>query len=194
MGTSTRKQREKEQFKSQVLGVAYKLIKEGGLDGLTLRKLAQGLEYSTTKLYHEFGSKQDLLVLLAEDVCQRQNARLETLKKLPDPEEHLLQLTHEATRFYVEEPWSAQILAFIRFGTNAMPPSFVQAAENYKANLMALNLPAAWIEDGLNVTRALMLGALSILRTDSTPDEKNLVLKIVDNGMRLIIAGWRSKQ
>ena len=193
MGTSTRKQREKEQFKTQVIQIAYALIKESGLEGLTLRKLAQKLDYSTTKLYHEFGSKQDLLVLLAEDVCQRQNARLETLKKLPDPEAHLLQLTHEAARFYVEEPCSAQILAVIRFGTNTMPPSFVKAAENYKANLMALNLPAASIDDAQNVMRALMLGALSILRQDSTPDEKELVLKIVDNGMRLIIAGCRSK-
>src|SRR5690348_6447239 len=100
MPTGSRKEREKERFKNDVIQVAYSLVKEAGLAGLTLRKLAKRLEYSTTKLYHEFGAKNALLVLLGEDICQRQNERLEALKKLPDPEEHLLFVTREAMKFY----------------------------------------------------------------------------------------------
>ncbi len=197
MTVKQRKEREKEQFRACVIKVAYDLVKQGGLEGLTLRKLAAGLEYSTSKLYHEFGGKQDLIVLLAEDICTRQNARLQRIAKSSDPEEHLLQVAHEAVCFYVEEPWSAGVLSAIRFGGLAteVPPAFKKATENFRELVAALNFSvlstADALDDGLNVTRALMLGALSILRPDSREDEKALVVKMVDDGMRLIIAGWK---
>ncbi|MBS0628816.1 MAG: TetR/AcrR family transcriptional regulator [Verrucomicrobia bacterium] len=198
MTVKERKIREKERFKGEVLRVAYDLLKEGGLEGLTLRKLATGLEYSTTKLYHEFGGKQELIGLLAEDICERQNRRIEKIKKDADPEKHLLRVTREASVFYTEEPWSAGILAIVRFGGEniPMPPAFIEAAKRFRSCVDALNIPAlksgAALDEGLNVTRALMLGALSILHPDSSEKEKLLVIKIIDDGMRLIIAGWRS--
>lgn len=197
MTVKQRKQREKEQFRASVIRVAYDLVKEAGLEGLSLRKLAAGLEYSTSKLYHEFKCKQGLIVLLAEDICQRQNERLQSIKKRGDAEEHLLQFTHEAVCFYADEPWSAGILSAIRFGGEAaeIPPAFKTAAENFRNCVSALNLSAlsrvSALDEGLNVTRALMLGALSILRPTSTKSEKALVVKIVDDGMRLIVSGWK---
>lgn len=197
MAVTQRKQREKEQFRGLVIQAAYGLIKQAGIEGLTLRKLASALEYSTSKLYHEFGSKQDIIVLLAEDICQRQNALLQQLGRGDDPEEHLLKFTHEAVRFYTNEPWSAGILSAVRFGGQGMdlPPAFKEAAERFRKDVSSLNLAAlatsAALDEGLNVTRALMLGALSLLRPDSEESEKNLVVKIVDDGMRLIISGWK---
>lgn len=197
MAISQRKQREKEQFRCLVIQTAYGLIKEEGLEGLSLRKLATALEYSTSKLYHEFGSKQDIIVLLAEDICRRQNERLQLLKRGNDPVEYFLQFTHEAMLFYTDEPWSASILSAVRFGREEMevPPAFKEAAERTRKDVANLNLEALStpeeLDAGLNVMRALMLGALSILRPDSEDSEKNLVVKIVDDGMRVLIAGWR---
>lgn len=197
MALGQRKQREKEQFRGLVIQAAYGLIKQAGLEGLTLRKLASALEYSTSKLYHEFGSKQDIIVLLAEDICQRQNGVLEQLETGGDPEEHLLKCTHEAMLFYTNEPWSAGILAAVRFGAQGteLPPAFKTAAERSRRDVAALNLAAlatsAALDEGLNVMRALMLGALSLLRPDSEESEKNLVVKIVDDGVKFIISGWK---
>ncbi len=199
MTIAQRKQREKEQFTTSVIQAAYGLVKEVGLEGLSLRKLAAALSYSTSKLYHEFGSKQELLVLLAEDICRRQNMRLAKLEKNEDPEKHLLQVTREAMCFYAEQPWAAGILAAVRFNSSdktEVSPAFKIAAEYYRSCVVALNLSALstseTLEEGLNVTRVLMLGALSILRSDSEETTKELVVKIVDDGMRLIIAGWKS--
>jgi|GEM_PF-5358897 len=198
MTIKQRKEREKEQFRVSVIQVAYELVKQAGLEGLSLRKLATGLEYSTSKIYQEFKGKQDLIILLAEDICQRQNERLQSLQQEVNAEKHLLQFTHQAVCFYAEEPWSAGVLSAIRFKgqPNEMPPAFKKAAENFRNCVEALNLSvlatAEGLNEGLNVTRALMLGALSILRPDSTETEKALVIKIVDNGMQLIVAGWKS--
>ena len=191
---SERKQREKEEFKAQVIKVASSLIKQEGLEGLSLRKLAKGLEYSTTKLYQEFGNKQDLIVFLAEDICQRQNKRLQSVMGSENPEEYILTITHEATCFYTEEPWSAQILAAVRFEEMPMPPSFKLASDISRNNFRALNLSEKTLDDLQNVTRSLMLGALSILRPNSKKSEKELVIKIIDDGMRLILAGVKSLQ
>lgn len=174
------------------------MIKEAGIEGLTLRKLASALDYSTTKLYHEYGGKDELILILAEDISQRQNDLLEGIKKGANAEEHLLRVIHEATKFYTNEPWSAQILAAVRFTFKAseMPPAFVKATENYRNWLVALNLSALSTKEaldyGMYVTRFLSLGALSTLRPDSKKSEKDLVINIVDEGMRLIVAGWKS--
>ncbi len=199
MAIKQRKLREKEIFRASVIQAAYALIVKNGLEGLSLRKLAEDIEYSTSKLYHEFESKQDIIHLLAEDICQRQNERLRSLKKGTDAEEYLLRFTHEAVVFYVEEPASASILAAMRFDRLGIekPAAFKLAAENFHNSVVALHIPRLSnkeaLEEGLNVTRALMLGALSLLHRDSQESEKNLVVKIVDDGMKLIIAGWKSQ-
>lgn len=201
MQISEEKQRKKAEFKISVIEAAYALVKKNGLEGLSLRKLTAALSYSTTKVYYEFGSKQDLLLLLAEDICIRQNERIANLKKTDDndPELHLLKVTHEAMRFYAQEPWAAGILAAVRFNSRDKLeglPAFSAAADYYRQCVKALNIPALSspknLEEGLNVTRILMLGALSILRPDSEEHTKDVAIKIVDDGMRLIIAGWKS--
>ncbi len=196
MAIQERKQREKEQFKAQVLEAAYAIIRKGGLEALSLRKLASALEYSTTKLYHEFGEKEQILSLLAEDICKRQNIRLEALEKMPTAEEQFLLLTHEAICFYVQEPSSAEVLRAVRFSDMAQPIAFQLAARRYRAHLEALNLPKLATEQALDeaimLTRALTLGALSILHHGSDENKKKLSTKIVDDGIRLFIAGWKS--
>lgn len=194
-----RKQREKDQFFSAVIHAAYDLLNENGFEGLTLRKLAAALSYSTTKLYYEFGDKQGLYLLLAEDICARQNAKLANLKKENDPVESLLLFTHEALCFYADEPWSAGILGAVRFeklDPSAIPATFKIAADNYRRYVVNLNFSYLAdldkLEEGLNITRALMFGALSILHPDSDKQAKDRVIKIVDDGMRLIVAGWKS--
>lgn len=198
MTAKQRKLRDKERFKASVIKQAYRLIKEGGIEGLSLRKLAAAIEYSTMKLYHEFGSKEDILLFLADDICRRQNEKLLKIDKKMDPEEYLLRITDEAVRFYVNEPSSAAILASARFGTHnkEFPPTFKASADHYRQSVLALDLPIfsnpERLDECLNVTRALLLGALSLLNPDSDEKVKNLVIKIVNDGLMVILAGWKS--
>lgn len=198
MTVKHRKEREKEQFVATVIQVAGKLMREGGLANLSLRKLATGLEYSTSKLYQVFKNKQDLLLFLGEEICQRQNNRFQYAEENANPEEALLKFMHDAVSFYAEEPWSAEILAAIEFNNEEKDrlPTFREASDNFTRYVAALNLPLLAnpksLHSGITMMRFLLMGALSILRPDSSIDEKKSVIKIVNDGMQVMLAGWKS--
>ncbi|MGN8224550.1 TetR/AcrR family transcriptional regulator [Gracilimonas sp. BCB1] len=62
MGTSERKEREKEQKKVLILESAEELILEKGLDHLNMDEVAERAEVSKGSLYHYFKNKNDLVL------------------------------------------------------------------------------------------------------------------------------------
>ena len=62
MGTTERKEREKEQKKVLILESAEKLILEKGLDHLNMDEVAERAEVSKGSLYHYFNNKTDLVL------------------------------------------------------------------------------------------------------------------------------------
>ncbi|WP_428235430.1 TetR/AcrR family transcriptional regulator [Gracilimonas sp.] len=62
MGTSERKEREKEQKKVLILESAEELILEKGLDHLNMDEVAERAEVSKGSLYHYFKNKSDLVL------------------------------------------------------------------------------------------------------------------------------------
>ncbi len=65
MGTSERKQREREERETLFLDRAAELIENEGLVHLQMARLAEACDYSTGTLYQHFASKEDLLAALA---------------------------------------------------------------------------------------------------------------------------------
>ncbi|MEX2477668.1 MAG: TetR/AcrR family transcriptional regulator [Gracilimonas sp.] len=62
MGTTERKEREKEKKKSLILESAEQLILEKGLDHLNMDEVAERAEVSKGSLYHYFKNKTDLVL------------------------------------------------------------------------------------------------------------------------------------
>lgn len=187
----------RREFKAKLLVAAREIMSREGVEALSVRKLARAVNYSTMKLYSEFKGKPEILLFLAEDICQRQLAQLEQIEQGFDRADYLLRYTVAASRFYVEEPWSAEVLRAVRLDgiSGELPPSFREADRRYQQALEALELPGVQGEEASararDVTRALMLGALSLLRRSSSSREKQRVLQIVSDGMRCLIEAWK---
>ncbi|HLI77883.1 MAG TPA: TetR/AcrR family transcriptional regulator [Acidobacteriaceae bacterium] len=79
MGTVARRGREKELFRSKVLEAAKELIAESGYEELTIRKIAEKIEYSPMSIYGHFENKHDILLALARE------GFLRLVKALPKP-------------------------------------------------------------------------------------------------------------
>jgi AcrR family transcriptional regulator len=182
-----------------LIEVAMQIVEKEGVEGLSVRKLASTLGYSTMKLYSECGGKPQLLILMAEEICKQQNTVLNKVPVGDDPIGYLLQLTLASSRYYVDKPWTAQVLRVVRFELDAgeQSPSFQKTVTRYREAMKATKLPGTQdpktLEAKLNVIRALILGALSLLHLDADPSDKKRVIKIVDDGMHTLIAGWRQK-
>ena len=61
MGISERRLREKEKVRSAILATAWQMVKEDGWQSLSLRKIAEAIEYSVPVIYDHFENKEALL-------------------------------------------------------------------------------------------------------------------------------------
>ena len=66
MGTKERRAREKEQLRRQIISAARELFVNEGYENVSMRKIADKIEYSPTVIYLYFKDKADLL----DSACQ----------------------------------------------------------------------------------------------------------------------------
>ncbi|GAB2948093.1 TetR/AcrR family transcriptional regulator [Micromonospora polyrhachis] len=81
-----------------VVGTALKLLNDVGLDGLSLRRLAQELGVQGPALYRHFASKQDLLRAMADAMFASEMAILERPPPRADWADWLIARSHAVRR------------------------------------------------------------------------------------------------
>ena len=78
MTVQKRRERYRSEVRAEILAAARDLIREEGYEGLTLRKLAQRMEFSPMALYSYFADKQALLTALALQGFEKLAKRLDS--------------------------------------------------------------------------------------------------------------------
>ena len=58
MGTTERRLREKEKVRAAILDTAWNMVKEEGWQSLSIRKIADAIEYSVPVIYDHFENKE----------------------------------------------------------------------------------------------------------------------------------------
>jgi TetR/AcrR family tetracycline transcriptional repressor len=91
----------------QIVQAALSLLDEAGFDGLTMRSLAQKLGIKAASLYWHVRNKQELLSLLADEICAPMRAPDRTLPWRRQLEE----LGHEYRRVLLAHRDAARVLA-----------------------------------------------------------------------------------
>ena len=76
MGTKERRAREKEELRGKILDAARGLFVERGFEAVTMRQIAQAIEYSPTAIYLHFEDKEALFDCLVEESFERFGAGL----------------------------------------------------------------------------------------------------------------------
>ena len=104
MGITERREREKEGIRKKILDAARELFATEGYERVTMRKVADAIEYSPTTIYHHFEDKDDLVrALCVADFAQL----LDAMQKAPapaDPVEAIRQLGRAYVAFAVQNP------------------------------------------------------------------------------------------
>ena len=81
MGTSERRNRHRASLRQEILNAASQLFVEEGYHRLTMRRLAERIEYSPTTIYLYFKNKNELLRAVCEETFSQLASRLERLQK-----------------------------------------------------------------------------------------------------------------
>ncbi len=81
MGTKERREREKETLRQEILDAARELFVEEGYENVSMRKIADKIEYSPTTIYLYFKDKAELLHHLTEETFAKLIKSLDTIRR-----------------------------------------------------------------------------------------------------------------
>lgn len=91
MGISERKLRQKEEVYASILRASWKIVATEGWQALSIRKIAEAIEYSAPVIYDHFANKEAILLEFTKQGFQRLNEELSKAKKSSDlPEQQLI--------------------------------------------------------------------------------------------------------
>ncbi|HUJ96528.1 MAG TPA: TetR/AcrR family transcriptional regulator [Terriglobales bacterium] len=104
MGVKERRERVKSETRDKILDAARELFLSEGYDGVSMRKVAEKIEYSPTAIYVHFADKEDLF----RELCHQDFGRLAELFQSPDlplsPVERLRYIGRSYIQFGIEFP------------------------------------------------------------------------------------------
>jgi AcrR family transcriptional regulator len=103
MGTKERRARQKADLRRAILDAARTLFAEEGFDAVSMRKIAEKIEYSPTTLYLYFQDKREILAALIVEGFELLRARVEGVE-IPDPVERLRASLRCYVAFAFEQP------------------------------------------------------------------------------------------
>ena len=136
MRVSRRREREKQALRGEILAAASDLFVEQGFENVSMRKIAERIDYSPTAIYLHFRDKSELLHSICEETFQKLIATLNALmdrarERNADPVDTLRRGLRAYVTFGLEHP-NHYIVTFLtrhskdgeKGGSGEFPPSF----------------------------------------------------------------------
>jgi AcrR family transcriptional regulator len=140
MGVKERKAREKKFLRQEILDAASELFVKEGYENVSMRRIAQKIEYSPTTIYLYFKDKAELLEQVCFETFSRLSHALSRIQELPgDPIERL----------------KRGLMAYIQFGT--------ENPHHYRATFM-MKIPEGFEEGKYKQPDSPGMQAFDILR------------------------------
>lgn len=104
MGTVQRRERERQAVRRKILDAARELFAAEGYEAVTMRRLAEAVEYSATAIYSHFEDKDTLIRELCREDSASLAQALQAVAAEPDPLERLRQTGLAFVQFGVDHP------------------------------------------------------------------------------------------
>ncbi len=104
MGVTERRKRDRQAVQKRILDAARELFVKDGYEAVTMRGVAQAIEYSPTALYFHFKDKETLIRTLCANDFLILARRFQTIAKEPDPIIRLRKMGGAYVDFAVKHP------------------------------------------------------------------------------------------
>ena len=100
MGITERKIRQKEEVRASILQASWKIVESEGWQALSIRKIAEAIEYSAPVIYDHFANKEAILFEFTRQGFERLNKELTVAKKASSsPEQELIAIADAYWKF-----------------------------------------------------------------------------------------------
>ena len=104
MGITERRERERKEVREKILDAARELFVAEGYEAVTMRKVAEKIEYSPTAIYFHFRDKEALMRELCDADFAALSAEFQKIGRIPDPIERLRRIGRAYVGFAVAFP------------------------------------------------------------------------------------------
>jgi AcrR family transcriptional regulator len=104
MGPRERREREREEIRTRIIDVAREMFAAEGFEAVTMRRIAERIEYSPTAIYFHFRDKEALLRELCDTDFAKLAHQFADIARIADPVERLRQAGHAYVRFGIDNP------------------------------------------------------------------------------------------
>ena len=122
MGVSERRERERQELRSRIMDAARRLFAEEGYEAVSMRRIAEAIEYSPTAIYLHFADKQALF----NEICAEDFGRLATvfgkLGTVSDPVQRIREIGRTYVRFALEYPNHYRLMFMTPSAPDEVPP------------------------------------------------------------------------
>ncbi|MFY8004067.1 MAG: TetR/AcrR family transcriptional regulator [Chitinophagaceae bacterium] len=104
MGIAERKEKQKLEIKKLILEASIKLFMEEGFENVSIRKIADLIEYSPTTVYLYFRDKNDIFLHLHELGFQKMQEMNQNLQNIANPLVRLYKMGENYLQFGIDNP------------------------------------------------------------------------------------------
>ena len=202
MGVIERREREREEVRRKILTAARDLFATEGYDRITMRRIADVIEYSATTIYNHFEDKDDLVQALCQEDFDRLFQAMQETPPPADPVEAVRQLGLAYARFGTSYPNHYRFMfmtpgkfAYLKeHDTSPGEQAFGLVRAAVTAAIEGGYFRAADVDTVAQVLWASMHGAIALLITlqpqhwPHAPAAPDLVEQVVDATIRGFLA------
>lgn len=110
MGVKERKERDKVEMRDKILQSAHKLFLDRGFEEVSIRNIAEAIEYSPATIYLYFKDKDEIFYALHGEAFKIFNQHMIDLVGISDPFQRLIAMGEEYLRFFQEHPKYYEIM------------------------------------------------------------------------------------
>lgn len=162
VGIKQRREREKQEVRQAILSAARQIALQDGWQAVTIRKVADCIEYSPPTIYEYFASKEDILLALYVQGFHQLALTLQTAREtVEDPRERLLNMSEAYWDFAMEHLELYQVM----YGMGGVP---FDCRGQLSPKQEALRITREALDDwaqSVGICIADPQGALTILRS-----------------------------
>ena len=134
MGITERKDREKQEMIDLILNESMKLFIAEGYENITMRKIADKIEYSPTTIYLYFKDKSEILYSLLNMAFDKFYEAQMSIQSIPDSKERLLAHGLAYVNFAKENPHYYDLMFILKDPTENMncPDDWISSTRTYE--------------------------------------------------------------
>src|SRR6266705_1843520 len=104
MGVKERKARDREEMKETILQSAHQLFLDKGFEEVSIRNIAEAIEYSPATIYLYFKDKNEIFYALHGEAFKIFNSHVASIVSIQDPLERLFTLGEKYMQFAFTYP------------------------------------------------------------------------------------------